>query len=819
MELKTLVAIISSGFLAVLSGQTFGSDITISPETGFSVMPSSPSDRQKIKTVKVLDGVTEFPAGAFDGCGSLREVEIPDTVTNIGEYAFYNCTNLERLVVGSGVEDFSYDGPIFGYIEEWDEQGEWRYREVSGLPNLRELVLGSPEFVPAFCMDGWDEQSQRRVRTTYPNVTNVVLNGRFEELPEGFLGRFPALQTVTLPEGITEIPPDAFGGCFGLREVEIPDTVTNIGEYAFFGCTNLERLVVGAGVVSIPEYGPIFGYMEEWEEAGEWRHREVPGLPALQYLEIHSQAIVDAIYGDFNAVEEVVVGDEITWLPEYFWYQFPNLKRFTAPSGLGPVVGEGQAFVNGRTWCYEIVGNEIRIYNNGQTAVSPDGGDVVVPDEIEGLPVTMIGWGAFMYCYNTHVIIGEGVSTIDPGAFMYMGSGTSITVDKNNSSYAVVDGVLYDKQLTHVYRCMEGVVAVDLPSTVRTFSFGAFQDCRDLRSVVIPEGVVGFNCDQLFYNTGLETVSLPNTMTELGYSAFMSCDGLMGIKLPDSLRTLNFQVFCGCRNLREVVIPNGVTNIAINAFSTCYNLTNVVIGSSVESIDTSAFWGCTNLLTISFAGNAPWVSPYSTFHNVPSNCVVYVNRGSTGWGVDIPGRWNGMKIEWADAQGDPIPDIGNTPTAEQIQSALQGSQDARLEENITDAATYNAYREWALKIGASDVKASPFAWASFATDSAALLAKMPTDEDLKVEEFKPSPTAGSFDFTVSVKDVKIGDKASVDNLKKLFGLEGAESLDTAAFSSENVSLDFKEPQDGKLKFSATPAVDNAKSFFMKAKVK
>ena len=107
---------------------------------------------------------------------------------------------------------------------------------------------------------------------------------------------------------------------------------------------------------------------------------------------------------------------------------------------------------------------------------------------------------------------------------------------------------------------------------------------------------------------------------------------------------------------------------------------------------------------------------------------------------------------------------------------------------------------------------------NFATDSEALLAKMLTDDDLKVEEFKPSATARSFDFTVSVKDVTIGDKASEDNLKKLFGLEGAESLVSAAFSSENVSLDFREPQDGKLKFTATPAVDNAKSFFMKVKV-
>ena len=168
---------------------------------------------------------------------------------------------------------------------------------------------------------------------------------------------------------------------------------------------------------------------------------------------------------------------------------------------------------------------------------------------------------------------------------------------------------------------------------------------------------------------------------------------------------------------------------------------------------------------------------------------------------------------------DPIPDIGESPSAIEVYEALEGSTDSELQVNITDAATYNAYREWALKIGAAEVKASPFAWGSFATDSAALLAKMPTDDDLKVEEFKPSAMAGSFDFTVSVKDVTIGDKASVDNLKKLFVLEGAESLDTAAFSSENVSLDFREPQDGKLKLTATPAVDNAKSFFMKAKVK
>jgi len=90
---------------------------------------------------------------------------------------------------------------------------------------------------------------------------------------------------------------------------------------------------------------------------------------------------------------------------------------------------------------------------------------------------------------------------------------------------------------------------------------------------------------------------------------------------------------------------------------------------------------------------------------------------------------------------------------------------------------------------------------------------------LKVEEFKPSALPGSFDFTVSVKDVTIGDKASEENLKKLFGLEGAGVLEPSAFTTENVAIDFKVPQNGKLKFTATPAVGNAKAFYMKMRVK
>ena len=92
------------------------------------------------------------------------------------------------------------------------------------------------------------------------------------------------------------------------------------------------------------------------------------------------------------------------------------------------------------------------------------------------------------------------------------------------------------------------------------------------------------------------------------------------------------------------------------------------------------------------------------------------------------------------------------------------------------------------------------------------------DEDLRVEEFKPSVESGKFDLTVSVKDVTVGSDAVEENLKQVFGLQGAESLGEV-FRSENVGIKFGLPEDGKLKFTAEPKNKDAKSFFMKMKVK
>ena len=93
------------------------------------------------------------------------------------------------------------------------------------------------------------------------------------------------------------------------------------------------------------------------------------------------------------------------------------------------------------------------------------------------------------------------------------------------------------------------------------------------------------------------------------------------------------------------MIPDGVTEIGAYTFEGCSGLTSVMIPGSVTDIDFYAFYGCSRLTSVIFGGDAPTIGYYA-FSNVKSGCTVYVHRDSTGWGVEIPGTWNGLQIKY-----------------------------------------------------------------------------------------------------------------------------------------------------------------------------
>jgi hypothetical protein len=120
-----------------------------------------------------------------------------------------------------------------------------------------------------------------------------------------------------------------------------------------------------------------------------------------------------------------------------------------------------------------------------------------------------------------------------------------------------------------------------------------------------------------FRNTGLTSVTIPNTVTSIRGSAFMECRSLTSVTLPNNLNftTITRGVFQDCTDLESIVLPDTVTTIEMEAFRNS-GLTSIVLPDSVTSIGNDAFRDCLSLTSVTFPDNQNFtVIPSGAFRN------------------------------------------------------------------------------------------------------------------------------------------------------------------------------------------------------------
>ena len=179
---------------------------------------------RSLTSLVIPDSVTNIGDYAFSGCRSLTSLVIPDSVTNIGDYAFEGCGSLSSLVLPDGVTSI----------------GKCAFRECGSLSSL---VL--PDGVTNIGGNAFaDCKSLRSV--VIPNSVTSIGGGAF--------GGCKSLHSVVIPDSVTSIGDYAFSGCSALSSVVIPDSVSCIGNRAFSGCTSLSSLVIPDGVTSVGKY-------------------------------------------------------------------------------------------------------------------------------------------------------------------------------------------------------------------------------------------------------------------------------------------------------------------------------------------------------------------------------------------------------------------------------------------------------------------------------------------------------------------------------------------------------------------------------------
>lgn len=161
---------------------------------------------------------------------------------------------------------------------------------------------------------------------------------------------------------------------------------------------------------------------------------------------------------------------------------------------------------------------------------------------------------------------------------------------------------------------------------VTSIGFRAFEECQELTSITIPDGVTIIDDRAFCECSELASITLPDSLTSIGDDVFVSCSKLTSITLPEGLTSIGCDAFDECSGLTSITIPDSVTSIGYGAFYRCSGLTSIIIPDGVTSIGDWTFYECSALTSVTLPESVTSISDKAfTDH---SDVTIYGYGGS-----------------------------------------------------------------------------------------------------------------------------------------------------------------------------------------------
>ena len=335
---------------------------------------------------------------AFYACKSIKSVEIGNSVTSIGEYAFSFCSGLTSVIWNAkNCADFEYNSD---------------YKTCTS---------------PFYSIGSY--------------ITSFTFGNEVEHIPQYLCYYMNNLKEVTIGKSVTSIGDEAFYGCSGLTSVTIPNSVTSIGESAFYDCSGLTKV-------------NYLGTVDEWVEI-DFNTRDSNPTYYAKNLYINNElltnvkiteadSIKNSVFVNCQSIKSVEIGNSVTSIGNNAFYYCSGLTSITIPNSVTSI---GDGAFSSCSRLTSVIWNakncaDFEYNSNYNTCTSPFyniGSNITsftFGNEVEHIPsylcygmnylkentipnsVTTIGSGAFKNCSELKsVSIGENVNTIGSGAF------------------------------------------------------------------------------------------------------------------------------------------------------------------------------------------------------------------------------------------------------------------------------------------------------------------------------------------------------------------------------------------------------------------
>ena len=295
--------------------------------------------RKNITEVIIKNGVTNIGNYAFYDCTALTNITISDSVTTVGNYAFYGCAGLTSIAIPNSVT--SIGGSAF-----------WNCAELTSIaiPNsvthIGSLAFWNCTGLTSIAIPNSVTQIDDFAFLGCKNLTNVTISNNLKIIANGVFSGCTKLTDISIPNSVTSIGNNAFDECLGLKSVTIPDSVTSIGFNAFLGCKNLTNVKIPNNVINIcngafSACDNIMDITVSQNSIGNLKdvfanYQKIKKVT----LDEKTYYISELAFSGFQELENIRLPETITGIGNYSFYGCKSLKNITIPKSVTSIGNE-----------------------------------------------------------------------------------------------------------------------------------------------------------------------------------------------------------------------------------------------------------------------------------------------------------------------------------------------------------------------------------------------------------------------------------------------------------------------------------------------